>query len=93
MNLSLHKVVASKKSSVLTTFMTVYRYLKSREWSFDYFATYVSLGTKRTDDDDDDDDDDDNDNDDDDVEGYEKDYFNDDDGDGGGDDDDCHYLF
>ena len=88
MNLSLHKVVASKKSSVLTTFMTVYRYLKSREWSFDYFATYVSLGTKRTDDDDDDDD-----NDDDDVEGYEKDYFNDDDGDGGGDDDDCHFLF
>ena len=68
-NLSLHKVVARKKSSVLTTFMTVYRYLKSREWSFDYFATYVSLGTKRTDDDDDDDDSDD-DNDDDDVEGY-----------------------
>ena len=89
MNLSLHKVVASKKSSVLTTFMTVYRYLKSREWSFGYFATYVSLGTKRTDDDDDDDDD----NDDDDVEGYEKDYFNDDDGDGSGGGDDCHCLF
>ena len=48
--------------------MTVYQ-LKSREWSFDYFATYVSLGTKRTDDGDDDDDDDDE-NDDDDVEGY-----------------------
>ena len=51
--------------------MTVYRYLKSREWYLDYFATYVSLGTKRTDDDDDDDDDDGDDcNDDDDVEGY-----------------------
>ena len=90
MNLSLHEVVASKKSSVLTTFMTVYRYLKSREWSFDYFATYVSLGTKRTDDDDDDDEDD---NDDDEVKGCEKDYFNDDDGDGVGGDDDCHCLF